>query len=118
MGEDHYKYLEKSNEILNLFESIQTGNVDVPINSVIPLDFPVNSELKNNEVCFYKIKQLSFDEDYPRREAFENVLLSMNNNAFNFIYILTGTPKGIELCIGVVQNQNENQPILGKNSLQ
>lgn len=52
MGEDHYKYLEKSNEILNLFESIQTGNVDVPINSVIPLDFPVNSELKNNEVCF------------------------------------------------------------------
>ena len=79
MGEDHYKYLEKSNEILNLFESIQTGNVDVPINSVIPLDFPVNSELKNNEVCFYKIKQLSFDEDYPRREAFENVLLSMNN---------------------------------------
>lgn len=114
MGEDHYKYLEKSNEILNLFESIQTGNVDVPINSVIPLDFPVNSELKNNEVCFYKIKQLSFDEDYPRREAFENVLLSMNNNAFNFIYILTGTPKGIELCIGVVQNQNENQPILGK----
>lgn len=28
-------------------------------------------------MSFYKIRQLAFDEDYPRREAFENVLLSI-----------------------------------------
>lgn len=39
---------------------------------------------------------------------------SMDNQAFNFVYILTGTEEGIELCIGVVQNRNDNVPVLGK----
>ena len=38
----------------------------------------------------------------------------MNNETFKFAYILTGTEEGIELCIGVVQNKNNNQPVLGK----
>ena len=107
-------HLTQSNEIINLFEKIQTTNTDIVVSSVMDLEFPKNGELRNNEMCFYKIKQLSYDEEYPRREAFENVLLSMNNQAFNFVYILTGTEEGIELCVGVVQNQNENIPVLGK----
>lgn len=71
--------LAQSNEILNLFGNIQTTNANMVIKTVATLDFPTNGELRNNEMCFYKVKQLSFDEDYPRREAFENVLLSMNN---------------------------------------
>ena len=106
--------LIQSNQILDLFSNIQITNTNLIVDSVIELDFPKNGILKNNEMCFYKINQLSFDEDYPRREAFENVLLSMNNQAFNFIYVLTGTQEGIELNIGVVQNQNENMPLLGK----
>ena len=35
------------------------------IKSVAALNFPANGELRNNEMCFYKIKQLAFDEDYP-----------------------------------------------------
>ena len=107
--------LVQSNEILDLFGNIQTANTNMVVRSVAELEFPKNGELRNNEMCFYKVKQLSFDEDYPRREAFENVLLSMNNQAFNFVYVLTGTEEGIELSIGVVQNQNENLPVLGKN---
>ncbi len=114
MNEDNSLQLTQSNEILDLFGNIQTANTDVVIKSVAQLDFPVGGELRNNEMCFYKVKQLAFDEEYPRREAFENVLLSINNQAFNFVYVLTGTKEGIELCIGVVQNQNENQLILGK----
>ena len=114
MNEVNAVQLAQSNEILDLFGNIQTVNANMVIKSVVALDFPVNGELRNNEMCFYKVKQLAFDEEYPRREAFENVLLSMNNQAFNFVYILTGTKEGIELCIGVVQNQNENQPVLGK----
>ena len=114
MDETNEIQLTQSNEILDLFGDIQTANSDMIIKSVAALNFPANGELRNNEMCFYKIKQLAFDEDYPRREAFENVLLSMNNQAFNFVYILTGTKEGIELCIGVVQNQNENLPVLGK----
>lgn len=106
--------LEQSNEIINLFGNLQMANSNEIVTSVTDLDFPRNGELRNNEMCFYKIKQLAYDEDYPRREAFENVLLSMNNQAFNFVYVLTGTEEGIDLCVGVVQNQNENVPVLGK----
>lgn len=106
----------ESDDIFTLYDKIQLKD-DAVIKSVVKFDFPVKGELRNNEQCFYKVKQLAFDEDYPRREAFENVLLSMNNEAFNFVYILTGTEEGIELCFGVVQNKNDNQPVLGKNYL-
>lgn len=114
MSEINKAQLIQSNEILDLFGDIQTVDTNMVIKSVVELDFPINGELRNNEMCFYKVKQLAFDEDYPRREAFENVLLSMNNQAFNFVYVLTGTKEGIELYIGVVQNQNDNEPVLGK----
>ncbi len=106
--------LAQSNEILDLFENIQMASNNTIIDSVVELDFPKKGELRNNNICFYKIKQLAFDEDYPRREAFENVLLSMDNQAFNFVYVLTGSQEGIELSIGVVRNQNHNPLVLGR----
>lgn len=108
------KELMQAKEILGLFTDLQSMNDSIVVDQVIELPFPKQRELKTNEVCFYRVNQLAFDEDYPRREAFENVLLSMENEAFNFVYVLTGTEEGIELCIGVVQNQNENLPVLGK----
>lgn len=114
MNSQNNSELIQSNEILDLFSNIQITNTNLVVDSVVELNFPKNGTLEKNEICFYKINQLVFDEDYPRREAFENVLLSMNNQAFNFVYILTGTQEGIELNIGVVKNQNENLPILGK----
>ena len=65
-------------------------------------------KLAVNEYSFYQISQLSYDEDYPHREAFENVLLTLDNTGFNFVYILDGDENGIELYIGVVRNNNEN----------
>ena len=78
---------------------------------------PQNSrsdDLKINEICFFKISRLTFDEEYPHREAFENVLQALDNDAFNFVYILNGDENGIDLYIGVVKNQKENKPVLGK----
>ena len=42
------------------------------------------------------------------------MLLSFDNEAFNFVYILTGNEEGIELHIGVVRDKNYNSPVLGK----
>lgn len=114
MNDKNDEQLIQSNEILDLFSNIQILDDNRVINSVAALDFPINGELRNNEMCFYKIEQLAYDEEYPRREAFENVLQSINSEAFNFVYVLTGTNEGIELCIGTVRNQNENVPVLGK----
>lgn len=106
--------LIESNEILDLFSNIQTANTSTVVDNIVNIKFPQSGELKNNEMCFYRVKQLSFDEDYPHREAFENVLLSLDNEAFNFVYILTGSEEGIDLCIGIVKNENENITELGK----
>ena len=70
-------------------------------------------ELENNEICFYKVNRLTFDEDYPHREAFENILQALHNEAFNFVYILDGSEEGINLYLGVVRNQNENKSVMG-----
>lgn len=113
MGEMNVQ-LVQSNEILDLFGNLQVVDANMVVDSVANLHFPKRGELRSNEMCFYRVRQLSFDEDYPHREAFENVLLSIDNQAFNFVYVLTGNAEGIELCIGVVQNHNENTPILGK----
>jgi len=64
------------------------------------------SELSNTDVSFYKVNMLSFDEEYPRREAFRNALLEIDDPAYNFVYILEGNRNGIELYLGVVKNRN------------
>ncbi len=106
--------LVQSREILDLFDHLQTTDSNMQIRETEDISFPVNGELKSNEMCFYRVSQLVFDEEYPHREAFENVLSSVDNKSFNFVYVLTGTKQGIELCIGVVRNQNEYVPVLGK----
>ena len=57
---------------------------------------------------------MTFDEEYPHREAFENVLQALDNDTFNFVYILDGDENGVALYVGVVKNHNDNKPVLGK----
>ena len=110
--------LQQSNEVIDLFGSMQLVNKNTVVDKLVETELTKKGKLRANEMCFYRVKQLSFDEDYPHREAFENVLLSMDNDAFNFVYVLTGTEEGIELCLGVVQNQNENvRPFLFRRRL-
>lgn len=106
--------LVQSQEILNLVSNMQLINTDKVVSELLPADYSDKKDLRLTDMSFYRIKQLSYDEEYPRREAFENVLLALDNRAFNFVYILTGSDKGIDLCVGVVKNANENETLLGE----
>ncbi len=108
--------LQQSNEILKFIKRLQSFNDNQEIKSIKENHYPENDTLLNDEMCFYKVEQLSFDEEYPRREAFENVLLALDNESYNFVYILTGTKIGIELCIGVVKNRSESSNNLSVNN--
>lgn len=114
MADEENTLLTQSLEIVELFRNLQEVDSDRQISTVEELVFPRDGRLRNNEMCFYRVKQLVFDEEYPHREAFENVLSSIDNSSFSFAYVLTGTKQGIDLCIGVVKNQNEDIPVLGK----
>lgn len=69
--------LQQSNEVIDLFGSMQLVNKNTVVDKLVETELTKKGKLRANEMCFYRVKQLSFDEDYPHREAFENVLLSM-----------------------------------------
>lgn len=103
--------LSKTDTIFSLLQEDVAENTNEKISNPYCIK---SDEPALNEICFYKINLLTFDEEYPHREAFENVLQALDNDAFNFVYILDGDENGINLYIGVVRNQNENKPVLGK----
>jgi len=54
------------------------------------------------------LEKLSFDEKYPHREAFENVLASLSSIEFNFVYVLQSENNGqVGIYIGVVKNTEQ-----------
>lgn len=107
--------LKQSSEIFQLLLGLQNVSNTPLISDLVVTDFHANEGLKSNEISFYRIKKLSFDEDYPRREAFENVLMGLDNTAFNFVYMLTGSETGVELCFGVVKNDIPKKNVIGEN---
>ena len=108
--------LDQSNDLLDLFQKIQLFNSGNAVERVEPAPFPDKGLLPNNAMCFYRIDHLSFNEEYPRREAFENVLMALDDDSFNFVYLLEGSKRGIELYIGIVKNCNGSKTTLTANN--
>ncbi|MGN0604106.1 MAG: ATP-binding protein [Oscillospiraceae bacterium] len=91
-----------TNDISDFFHSIDlfksAGEIENVINqSNVP-------DVTLDDMSFFKVTSLTFDKDYPQREAFENVIASVTNPAFNLVYILSGTKTGVELYLGAVRN--------------
>ena len=65
-------------------------------------------ELENNidisDVKFYHIKELTFEEDSPRREAFENVISTLRIDGIIFVYLIVGDSNGVSFYAGVARD--------------
>lgn len=57
--------------------------------------------------ALYKIDEITFEDEAPRKEALENVISSMNIPGVNFIYIIKGDNKGISFYYGVARDFQE-----------
>lgn len=104
-----FKNIDGSIGLVELFRSVHT--IERFQNN--PAQFCVNGpgckDLDlSSDVSLFHISKLSFDKEFPRREAFENVLNTINNESFNFVYTLSGNALGVDLCIGVVKNHKKN----------
>ncbi len=58
---------------------------------------------------FYLIKEITFEEDAPRREAFENVLGSLRIDGINVVYLILGNEKGTHFYLGIARNYEINE---------
>lgn len=98
------KYLELKNKLfenyLPILEECLFGN-----NPALTIsDIEQSKSVLSNNLYFYKIIEIEYEKDYPQRKAFENIISSLNNSSFNFIYLLAGNPKSVSIYFGVVEN--------------
>lgn len=65
------------------------------------------TEVDLMKYCFFRLGSLMYDEKIPYREAFENVLSTLESEQFNFVYLLSGDENGITIYLGLVDNARE-----------
>jgi len=66
------------------------------------------AEIDLSDIALYKIEEVSFEDQSPRREALENVLSTMKIDGINFIYLILGSKEGVEFYYGVSKNYNSS----------
>ncbi|GHW31136.1 type VI secretion protein [Vibrio cholerae] len=71
--------------------------------SQAPIEAP--EELLDHEFSLYHIKQVTFDEDSPRKEAFENVLNALAIEGVIFTYLLLGNKTKVDFYFGIAKNK-------------
>lgn len=59
----------------------------------------------SHEFSLYHIKEVTFDEDLPRKEAFENVLNALPVDGVVFIYLLIGNKDKVNFCFGIAKDK-------------
>lgn len=64
------------------------------------------------DVVLYRVDEISFEDQAPRKEALENVLSAMKMDGINFIYLIMGDGLGVHFYYGVARNYSKNEPEL------
>ncbi|MFA7122497.1 MAG: ATP-binding protein [Candidatus Delongbacteria bacterium] len=91
----------KALEAINMLSYADTN--DSIVDNIIGIDnIPDRIDLRN--IRFYQVEELSYEDEFPRREIFETVLSSLNNHNFNFVYLISGNNTGVKIYIGIVSN--------------
>lgn len=68
-------------------------------------------EINIDDYYFCRIDEITFemDEKFPKKEALENFIGTMNIPGINFIYLITGTKKGVNFYYGVSRNLEQKK---------
>lgn len=106
------KNIKETNNQINLSYLISDLCKDIYDTSLTPR-IAAYSPLNYDNCRIFKVKGLTYEKEFPRKEAFEQVVSSINHANCRLFYYLKGTKNGVEFYIGVVDNQNKSN----KNSL-
>ncbi|EHZ2723081.1 TPA: ATP-binding protein [Vibrio parahaemolyticus] len=70
------------------------------------------SWLNEHDFTLYHIKEVTFDEDSPRKEAFENVLSSLSIEGVFFIYLLLSDGEKVNFIFGIAKDKKYKGELL------
>ncbi|GAB3530077.1 helicase HerA domain-containing protein [Photobacterium alginatilyticum] len=70
------------------------------------------SALSDYEFSLYHIKEVTFDEDSPRKEAFENVLNTLSLEGIIFTYLLVGDKNGVSFYFGIAKDKQYKKSLI------
>lgn len=56
------------------------------------------------DITLYKIKEITFENKSPRKEALENVFGSLNISGIHLIYLILGNEEGVSFYFGVAKD--------------
>ena len=68
-------------------------------------------ELLSSDFSLYHIEELTFEDESPRKKAFENVLSSLRFDGITFVYLLLGDRSGVSFYFGIVKDKNYDIPL-------
>lgn len=89
-------------ELFSALKQSLASGVTIDNMPVLALD----GNIDISDVKFYHIKELTFEEDSPRREAFENVISTLRIDGIIFVYLIVGGNNGVSFYAGVTKDMS------------
>ena len=89
-------------ELFSALKQSLASGVTIDNMPVLALD----GNIDISDVKFYHIKELTFEEDSPRREAFENVISTLRIDGIIFVYLIVGGSNGVSFYAGVTKDMS------------
>lgn len=70
---------------------------------------PMNKLVSKNmmDLCLYRVDEVSFEEDAPRKEALENVLSSLRLDGIFFLFFILGDKQGVHFYYGIARDYSD-----------
>ncbi|MUL11059.1 ATP-binding protein [Aliivibrio fischeri] len=86
----------------SLIELLKSSDIDLAVHTP-EIEKPFL--LAEHEFSLYHIKEVTFDEELPRKEAFENVLNSLHIDGILFLYLLIGDGESVKFLFGIAKDK-------------
>jgi len=100
----------KENEelLLNILEKKDSLRLKIEKGTTL---YKQQQTIRLRDISLYHIEELTFEEDFPRREAFENVISSLRIDGVIFVYLLVGDTNGISFYFGIAKDLNYSKEL-------
>ena len=101
-------FLLGRNEFMKNMKMVTSQNFDLSNIYKQQIDFTSLNFIKKNELNyrFYLVDEISEGNAQQYRLSMANVLSSISQNQSSMVYILSGSPQGIKLYVGVAKSDS------------